>query len=62
VPTQCKFANVIPIPKSSLALDVDSDFRPDRLQFGSLKGSNTTKALYLLHKWYEAMNTPDASL
>ena len=35
----------------------------DKLQFGSIKGSNTTMALiHLLHKWYEAMDTPGACL
>ena len=90
VPTLWKSANVTPIPKSTPALDVDSDFRPisltpilskvlesfpyhwllqsivdqvDPLQFGSLRGSNTTMALiYLLHKWYEASDVPGSSL
>ena len=35
----------------------------DKRQFGSLKGSNATMALiYVLHKWYEAMDTPGALL
>ena len=90
VPTLWKSANVTPIPKSTPALDVHSDFRSisltpilskvlesfpyhwllqsivdqvDPLQFGSLRGSNTTMALiYLLHKWYEASDVPRSSL
>ena len=35
----------------------------DKLQFGSMKGSNTITALiYLLHECYEAMDTPGACL
>ena len=90
VPSLWKSTNDTPIPKSSPALDVDSDFRPisltpivskvlesfpcnwllqstqhciDKLQFGSLKGSNTNMALlYLLHHWYEALDSPSTIL
>ena len=83
VPSVWKTANIVFVPKTVPAVDVDSDFRPtsltlvvskllekfpfdwllnsihdqiDPLQFGSLKGSNSTTALiYLLHKWQEAM-------
>ena len=89
-PSSWKTADVVPIPKSAPALDVDSNVRPisltpvvsklfeaflfdwllnsiydqiDPLQFGSLKGSNSTMALiYLLQKWQEAMDHPGSSL
>ena len=35
----------------------------DNLQFGSIRKSSTTMALiYMLHKWYEAMDTPSTLL
>jgi hypothetical protein len=85
----CKSANVSSVPKSSPALDIETDFRPisltpivrkilesfphnwllrsvsgqiDNLQFGALKRSSSTMALYMFHKWYEAMDTPGTCL